>query len=244
MRSIMAGGSLWVSPARVHADAPCDQSCWDESTIYQFDVVTGQIQKTYPKTYLVGLSAGGIWVATAGNVERLAPATGDLIEATPWMGTGEPRVGCGGLWSVDFGNSATIVSRVQVGSGLALDNLITQPSIAYGPFAAGSECWMMSGVDGVSVEPNFLVQISGDVITQPIIVSRTLVLLDGTFWGYLSGGFLQRYDPAAGQGTGPIYALTGGGADDPSNVFASMGTIWTIDPVNLQLVGYGISSNL
>jgi hypothetical protein len=239
-RAIVAGGSLWVSSSPYLANAPCDQSCWDKSTTYQLDVGTGEAKNELPKTYLVGASAAGIWVATAGEVEQLDPFTGDVIATTPWKGVGEPRVGCGGLWSVDFGNSATMVSRVQMGSGLALDNLITQPSITYGPFSAGSECWMMSGVDGVSVEPNLLVQISGDVITQPIYSPRIVILLDGTFWGYSPGGFLQRYDPAADEGSGPLYALTGGGADDPSDVFASLGIIWCIDAVDGQLVGYGI----
>jgi hypothetical protein len=239
-RAVVAGASLWVSSSPYPASTPCDRSCWDQSTTYQLDVGTGKAKKELPKTYLVGASAAGIWIATAGKVEQLDPFTGDVVATTPWKGVGEPRVGCDGLWSVAVGSSETVVSRVDQGSGLVLDNLVTLPEITYGPFVAGSECWMMSGTDGVSADANLLVQISGDVITQPIYSSRIVILLDGAFWGYLPGGLLQQYDPAADRGSGPLYALMAGGADDPSHIFASLGSIWTIDAVDGQLIGYGI----
>lgn len=239
-RSIVAGGSLWVS-SWPSTYAACGPACWHLAKTYQLGLVTGKLAKTYDGTYLVGELGQGLVLADSNGIEFVDPTTGEKSAGLPWPGNGEPRVGCGSLWSFDAAVGQPTITRFNlatatVGASNALAN-----GEAYGPVQTASGCWMMTGMGGVSTGSTSLAQLDTDGrLVSATGLASSVVFLDGQFWTY-DAGLLQRYDPsmtgATGGMLGPVYQLTpvpAGG--DPSLLFASLGYLWALE--GNQLVEY------
>jgi hypothetical protein len=241
-RSVVAAGSLWIS-SWPNSIKECGPACWAQATTYRLNIGTGKVMKAYPATYLVGLSTDGLWLATAGRLDRLDLQTAALAASTPWAGTTEPRVGCGGLWSLAIQSAAVILTGADPATGDAVGNPIVLPSAAtYGPVAVESGCWMMSGFDGVSAKSASVFQLSGDTgQTLTKEYQTSVLILDGEFWTYSPGGVLQRLEAATGTPYGSSYRLAyPPPGDDAGLLFASVGRLWML--VGEQLVGFNMST--
>jgi hypothetical protein len=244
-RSIVATGSLWVSwwPATY---ATCGPACWAEATTYRLNVGTGKIQKTYPKTYIVGLASDGLWLASGNKLDRLDLTTAAVAGTTPWPGTDEPRVGCDDLWAINVpkasatSTSPPVLGFVDVVTGQVLKTVELPIGETYGPVSVASRCWMMNGLDGISVDKATLVQIGGDgSITDTKTTESTLIVLDGEFWTYATGGVIRRLEPSTVTPYGASYKLAVAPTqDDASRLFASLGSLWMLD--GQRLVGFDV----
>lgn len=239
-RTIVATGNLWISSWPTSFKT-CGQTCWARATTYRLNVGTGKIQKAYPGTYLVGLAADGLWLASGSQLERLDPSTGAVASVTPWKSEAEPRIGCGGLWSMETQTKASIVTGIDPATGEALVNPVVLPLTAtYGPIEVESSCWMMSGFDGVSSRPTSLYLLNTESTqlgqdTYPDV----LLVLDGEFWKYSAGGVIQRFEARTATSYGPSYKLSVAPAnDDAGRLFASVGKLWMIE--GQQLAGFNI----
>jgi len=238
VRAIVANGTVWVSTSP-STGGPCEEACWDQSTTYQLNVGSGKVEKTLAKTYLVGLTSEGLWLASAGRIEKVDPS-GKTIGGFDWLVGGEPRVGCDGLWSVDYGGGQTVLSELDAADGTNITTSSVSGDVPYGPVSAGTGCWMLQGAGGFVAGSSVLVPVTGGAMSGPIVAGQTLLLLDGNFWAYSQTGRLEEYDALLGDYVGPEYELAGFGTDDPSGLFASMGSVWLIDKTASQLIGFAV----
>jgi hypothetical protein len=239
-RSIVAAGSLWVS-SWPNSAKQCGSTCWAQATTYRLSIATGKVQKAYPATYLVGLAADGLWLASGDKLQRLDLKTGATKATIPWKATTEPRVGCGGLWSLDIQAKDVILTQIDQATGDASPAVTILPSDAtYGPVAVESGCWMMSGYDGISNASTSLYMINKDSgLSVTKTYARTILILDGEFWTYSPGAVVQRLEVGTGTPYGASYQLAvAPSSDDAGLLFGSLGTLWMLDAQ--QLVEFSV----
>jgi hypothetical protein len=238
IRSVVDDGNVWISTSP-NPGAPCGPSCWDQSTTYRLNIGTGKVQQAYPKTYLVGFTDIGLFLATAGKVEVVDPATGKPLRTIVWPAGGEPRLGCDRLWDVAFDRLATTLTVIDA-NGVAGLKSSAPPSTTYGPVAVDGDCRMLSGQGGFAAVPATVTQIVVGQAGKSTVVQHDLILLDGHLWANLAHGRIQRYDAATDQLVGPVYELAGAGPYNPAQLFASMGSVWLLDPARGQLIGFAV----
>lgn len=237
-RSVVDGG-LWVSSWPT-ATASCGPSCWPAAATYRIDLVTGSVTNTLAATYLMGAASDGVWVASGGKLQQLDPDSGAVLSTTPWFGPGEPRVGCGSLWSFAPATGGAKLTMIDPASGTVIGQSTLDPGVTYGPTFVEGQCWMMSGSGGASKDSTILTWLNPDGTTQVVgKFQASIVTLDHEFWRYTPDGTIQRFDAALGYGYGVSYSLAAHPrGDDPSALFAASGTLWMID--GLGLVGFQI----
>ena len=243
LRKSIFDGGLWVSSWPNNYTA-CGPDCWDKATTYRIDPATGAVTLKLESTYLVGASFEGVDVASQGQVSTIDPSDGTVLSGVPWRQAGEPRLGCGSLWSVQLGSTNTILNLIDTSSGDAMGASILAADITFGPFSAEGRCWMMTGQGGASAKSTSLVWIypSGSIAGDRH-VEASLVLLDSEFWVLLGDGTIQRLEVAAGTGIGIGYghrfqlAVTPPN-NDPKWLFASVGSLWLY--TGTDLVGFDV----
>ena len=243
LRKSIFDRGLWVSSWPI-GYAACGPDCWDKATTYRIDPATGAVTLKLESTYLVGASFEGVDVASQGQVSTIDPSDGTVLSGVPWRQAGEPRLGCGSLWSVQLGSTNTILNLIDTSSGDAMGASILAADITFGPFSAEGRCWMMTGQGGASAKSTSLVWIypSGSIAGDRH-VEASLVLLDSEFWVLLGDGTIQRLEVAAGTGIGIGYghrfqlAVTPPN-NDPKWLFASVGSLWLY--TGTDLVGFDV----
>lgn len=240
VRRAVVDGGLWVSSWPAAAKS-CGPLCWPTAATYRLDLATGSITNVLAKTYLVGASSDGIWVASGGNLQQLDPSTGAILSTTPWFGGGEPRVGCGSLWSFTSDASGGTLAEIDPASGTEIGQSQLGPGVAYGPTLVEGLCWMMSGSGGTSTVSTTLVWLNPDGTTQSTFLygGKSIVTLEHEFWLYGSDGTMHRFEAASGFGYGASYLLpVRPSQDDPQWLFAAAGTLWLLD--GKQLTGFDV----
>jgi hypothetical protein len=226
LRKWLFRGGLWLS-TWLSTGTECGPDCWPTATTYLVDPSTGAVNAYRANTYLVGASVDGVWVATASRLEKLDPSTGDVLASIPWTSSGEPRVGCGGLWTMYWDSSHAFLA--QVGSDGAISPAVElDAAIFFGPITVEGQCWMMSGSGGAARVPARLVWLNPD---GSVFDSRqfddAVVVLDGEFWIYRSDGTIQRLEVSSGISYGRRYELTvRPSGNDPAGFFAALGYLW------------------
>jgi hypothetical protein len=232
---------LWVS-SWPSAYTTCGPDCWDKATTYRIDPATGAVTLKLPNTYLVGAAFEGVDVASQGQVLTVDPSDGNVLSFVPWKVAGEPRVGCGSLWSVQLGSTNTILNLIDTTSGDVTGASTLAADITFGPFLAESQCWMMTGQGGASANSTSLVWIlpSGSVAGDRQY-GASVVLLDSEFWVLLGDGTIQRFEATSntGIGYGQLFQLAVKPPNnDPKWLFASVGSLWLY--TGTDLVGFDV----
>jgi hypothetical protein len=238
-RSLEQNG-LWVSNWAV-ANSTCGPECWQSATTFRIDPTSGSVTNTFKKTYLIGSTTDGVWVAAGRQVELLDPATGHVLSNTPWTGTGEPRVGCDSLWSLDMSGNGPILAKVDAQSGSLSTGTTLDPNLTYGPITAESQCWMMNGQGGAEHGSLSLAQLRNDGSVQSSFQypNDSVAVLDKEFWLYMPNGLIRRFDANSGTGYGTPYVLpVRPFDDDPKWFFAAAGALWLIQ--DGQLTGLDV----
>jgi hypothetical protein len=241
LRKSIFDSGLWVSSWPKSYTA-CGPDCWDKATTYRIDPATGAVTLKLESTYLVGASFGGVDVASQGQVSTVDPSDGTVLSGVPWRQAGEPRVGCGSLWSVQLGSANTILNLIDTASGYALGASMLAEDITSGPFSAEGQCWMMTGQGGASASSTSLVWIlPNGSVEGDRQYGVSLVLLDSEFWELLGDGTIQRLDVTSNIGIGYGHrfqlAVTPPN-NDPKWLFASLGKLWLY--TGTDLVGFDI----
>jgi hypothetical protein len=238
LRKSIFDHGLWVSswPSSYTA---CGPDCWDKATTYRIDPATGAVTLKLESTYLVGASFEGVDVASQGQVSTVDPSDGNVLSFVPWKESGEPRVGCGSLWSVQLGSGKTILNLIDTASGYPNGASILAAEITFGPFSAEGRCWMMTGQGGASANSTSLVWISpSGSVADDHQYAASLVLLDSEFW-VLGDGTIQRFEVASGIGYGRYFQLAVRPPNnDPRWLFASLGSLWLY--TGTDLVGFDV----
>ncbi|MGA3030593.1 MAG: hypothetical protein ABSE58_07655 [Candidatus Limnocylindrales bacterium] len=240
VRRAVVDSGLWVSswPADTKS---CGASCWSAAATYRIDLATGSITNALAATYLLGATSDGVWVASGGNLQQLDPSTGDILSTTPWFGDGEPRLGCGSLWSFTPGSGGATLAEIDPGSGTDIGQSLLDPAVTYGPTLVEGQCWMMSGSAGASAGTTTLVWLNTDGTTQAVLgyPGKSIVTLDHEFWQYSSDKTMRRFEATSGYGYGVSYQLkVRPSNDDPEWFFAAAGTLWLLD--GKQLAGFDV----
>jgi hypothetical protein len=229
LRKWIFNDGLWLS-TWLSTDPYCGPACWQVATTYRVDAATGAVTLKLPGTYLVGRSSDGIWVASGNSISRLDPATGQVAATVPWQASGEPRFGCNSMWSFrqDSANTQTLLSLVDLDSGLAAAPVALDPAITSGPISVEGYCWAMSGSNAASNAPVKIVWLSpnGSVLDSRE-ANDAVVVMDNEFWTYKGDGTLQRLDMPSGVAYGHRFQLD----IRPSRVgvsglFAALGLVW------------------
>jgi hypothetical protein len=180
-------------------------------------------------------------VATGKAVERLDPSTAAAVTKTIWAGDGEPRVGCGSLWSFMPGTQSSTIAVIEPGSGAVLQSSSIDPTVAFGPTTVQGQCWMTSGSTGATTVDTTLVWLRSDGTMQASFVypGTSMVVLDGEFWQYSTDGQLRRFDATSGVPFGTAFALPVHPPNgDPDWLFSTSGSLWMID--GTWLVGFDV----
>jgi hypothetical protein len=210
------------------------------ATTYRIDPATGAVTLKLESTYLVGASFEGVYVASQGQVLTVDPSKGTVLSGVPWKVAGEPRLGCGSLWSVQFGSTNTVLNLVDTALGDVTGTSLLAADITFGPFSAEGQCWMMTGQGGASVNSTSVALIlPNGSIAGDDQYGASLVLLDSEFWEFLGDGTIQRFEVASGIGYGHRFQLAVKPPDnDPKWLFASVGKLWLY--TGTDLVGFDI----
>ena len=241
LRKSIFDSGLWVS-SWPNTYTTCGPDCWDRATTYRIDPDTGAVTLKLESTYLVGASFEGVDVASQDQVLTVDPSDGTVLSGVPWKEAGEPRLGCGSLWSVQLGSTKTILNLMDTASGYAMGASILAADITFGPFSAEGQCWMMTGQGGASANSTSLVWILPDgSLEGDRQYGASLVLLDSEFWELLGDGTIQRLDVTSniGIGYGHRFQLPVKPPDnDPKWLFASLGKLWLY--TGTDLVGFDI----
>lgn len=240
VRRTIVDSGLWVSTWPADATT-CPASCWTAASTYRLDLASGSVTKTLPQTYLVGAEPAGIWVASGEALDRLDPSTGAVLSTTPWLGKGEPRVGCEALWSFTSGSEGTTLAEIDTATGGELSPTTLDPNVTFGPARVGGQCWMMTGSGGASAGGTTLVRLQPEAATAAVFTypQDSIVILDGEFWRYASDRTIRRFDPRTGIGYGVPYVLPFRPLNnDPAWIFGAAGTVWLVD--GKQLTGLDI----
>jgi hypothetical protein len=245
MRRTVVASGLWISSWSSDFGS-CGPACWPSATTYRLDYETGNVTVTLPGTYLIGATSEGIWVATADHLELLEPGNGVLLGTTPWSITAEPRVGCDKLWfyapALTKDKTATAkLGQVGPSTGALLSSIDLDANLVYGPTFVESQCWMMTGRGGASAQSTTLAWIGDDGRLDSVrrYSTKSIVTLNREFWAYTPDGRIQRFEPIAGVGYGPIYQLpVHPDNEDPVWLFSGGRSLWMID--GAQLVGFDI----
>jgi hypothetical protein len=240
VRRAVVDGGLWVSSWPTSAQS-CGPACWAEATTFHVDTVTGNVSKRRAATYLLGAADDGIWVATGKVIQRLDPSTAVVLSSTPWTGSGEPRIGCGSLWSLTPGAQASTLAQIDLKSGAVLGTSVLDPTVGFGPTFAQGQCWMMSGSAGASAGATTLVWLNPDGTTQATFeyAGKSIVSLDREFWLYSSDGQMRRIDATSGSTFGAAYTLpVRPPNDDPEWLFSASSSLWLIE--GNQLVKFDV----
>jgi hypothetical protein len=239
LRRVVFDGGVWVSswPAGY---ASCGPPCWDKAATYRIDPATGAVTYARQGEFLVGGRFDGVFVASVGRLRTLDPDDGSEVSSFAWKTAGEPRLGCGGVWSVELGDATELVAINDV-SGDQIGHSSLAPSLAYGPVSSEGLCWMMSGRDGASAGETRLALLSanGSVISERNYESP-IVILDSEFWRLAGDGSIQRFEAVStALGYGPIYILpVSPQGDDPSGIFSAVGSMWLYR--GQELVGFDV----
>ena len=239
LRKSIFDSGLWVS-SWPSGYASCGPACWDKATTYRIDPATGAVTLKLENTYLVGAAFEGVYVASQGQVLTVDPGDGKVLSSLFWKVTGEPRLGCGSLWSVQFGSTKTILNLVNTASGDVAGASTLAVDITFGPFSAEGLCWMMTGQGGASANKTSLVWIypSGSV-TDYRQYGASLLLLDSEFWVLLEDGTIQRFEVTSGVAYGNRFQLAVRPSNnDPKWLFASVGSLWLY--TGTDLVGFDV----
>jgi hypothetical protein len=241
MRRAVVDQSLWLSTWPSNT-AVCGPACWADATTYQLDLSTGKVLAALDRSYLVGATSGGVWVATGSNVERLDPRTAAVVATTPWTPITEPRVGCDDLWSYAVSATTSRVDLVDPATGAPIGGSSLSADYTFGPINSDGQCWMMTGSGGSSKGATKLAWLNPDGSTYAErSYNQSLVVLDHEFWVYSPDGTMQRFEAASGNPYGLRYRLPATPADgDPRWFFASTGTLWLIH--GATLVGFDIDT--
>ncbi len=230
VRRAVVDGGLWVSSWPESAKS-CGPACWAQATTYRIDVATGTVAEMLAATYLLGATDDGIWVATGTVVDLLDPTTASVLSSRPWGRTSEPRVGCGALWSyMEAAQEATLV-QIDATTGTVVGSSTLDPAVAYGPISVKGQCWMMNGSDGATTGGSTLVWLNTDGTTQATFgyPGRSVVILDGEFWTYASGGTLRRVEATSGVAFGASYVLAVPPPNDELRwLFSAADSLWMI----------------
>jgi hypothetical protein len=240
VRRAVVDGGIWVSSWPASAKS-CGPTCWAQATTYRIDVTTGTVSKTLAATYLLGAADDGVWVATGKVVESLDPDTGVVLSSLTWGRTSEPRVGCGALWSFDPGAQESTLFQIDAKSGMVLGASSLDPAVTYGPVSVKDQCWMMNGSGGATSGATTLVWLNSDGTVQATFdyPGLSVVVIDGEFWLYGSGGQLQRVEATSGIGFGASYVLSVPPPnDDPTWLFSASHALWMIS--GASLVSFGV----
>lgn len=241
-RSIFDNG-LWLS--NWSGSYPyCGPECWVGATTYRIDPQTGAITLKLAGTYLIGISFDGLWVAARNQVELLDPISGDVLATIPWKTAGEPRFGCGTLWSFSHDTKQTLLSLVDSGSGDASAPWQLDPAVGYGPITVQGQCWAMSGTGGAAKGPSQLVWLNpaGEVFDTRKY-EESVVVLDAEFWMYRSDGTLQRLEASSGVNYGRRFQLAVQPAQgNPLEFFAAVGNVWLCE--GDQLIAFDIRTGV
>ena len=231
---------LWVSNWP-DSGSICGPSCWAGATTFRIDPATGSITRNLTGTYLIASDTDGVWVATGKKVERLDPASGNVISSTPWTGSGEPRVGCNALWSIETGSGGPVLSKIDRQSGNAVGGTTLSPELTYGPITVEGQCWMMNGQGGAEVGSASLAQLKTDGSIETVFEypNDAISIIDGEFWLYMPNGLIRRFDANSGSGYGTPFVLPVRPADDnPKWFFAAVGALWLIQ--DNRLTGFDV----
>lgn len=242
IRRAAVRSGLWVS-SWSDQGLPCGPACWTSATTYRVDTVTGAVTRTLTGAYMLGSTVDSIWVASGNSIERIDPSTGDQLATIAWPDRGEPRLGCGSLWSFQVGATGTTLEQIDIASGAVQSTSPLPSEVGYGPFyfINSAQCWMMSGSNGVSSGSTVLVQLQATGATQSTwqFSDKSILTVDGEFWLYTAGGLVQRFEPNSGSGFGTPYLLPVQPPDgDPTRLFGDLGTLWMID--GTKLTGFDI----
>jgi hypothetical protein len=240
-RAVILGNGIWVS-AWPTATAGCGPSCWASATTYRVDITTKFVTNTLAATYLLGSTSEGIWVATAGQIERLNPINGQEAQPRiPWKSNAEPRVGCEELWAFTPSGQSANLAQIDPATGDILGQSTLDPTVTYGPTNEEGQCWMMSGSAGVSTGNTKLVWLNADGTTVKVsdYPGKSIVALNREFWQYTSDGRIQRFEAVSGITYGVPWVLPIRPPDnDPKWLFSATNTLWMID--GTELYGFDV----
>jgi hypothetical protein len=239
LRRLVYDRGIWVSSWPI-SYAVCGPPCWDKASTYRIDPESGEVTLSLERTFLIGAQYDGVYVASAGRLRILHPVDGSERFAVAWRTAGEPRLGCGGVWSVELG-AGTEVRAINVASGDQVGGSDLPPETTYGPIYSEGLCWMMSGLDGASAGGTRLILLSanGSAVEDRTYTS-SMVVLDSEFWRLAGDGSIQRFEVLSGQGGyGRRYILPIGPENgDPGSLFAAVGSMWLYR--GQQLIGFDI----
>jgi len=227
MRRAVVSDGLWISTWS--GDGACGPTCWAQATTYRLDPGTGSVTNTMKGTYLIDADSDGVWVATAGKIERLDGANGVLLDWMPWKLSAEPRRGCAGLWAYTIDAGGATISDVASVTGEVVGSSTLPAQVTYGPIFVLGQCWMMSGTDGVSTGKTTMVVLTPDGGSGGgITYARSVLALNGGFWTY-NEGTLQRFEPTSGLTFGAAFNLAERpSGNDPARLFSAVGRLWMI----------------
>jgi hypothetical protein len=238
VRRTVFDSGLWLSSWT--GNGLCGPDCWSGATTYRVDPQTAAISLKFNATYLIGSSFEGVWVATGQNVELLDPTTGDVLATTPWFTGGEPRVGCGSLWSFNQDSKNSLLFLVGNNTGAATGPARLDMAVDYGPIAVEGQCWAMSGSGGASSGPSKLVWLNPDgSVFDTRQSADSVVVLAGEFWQYRADGTIQRLEASSSVNYGTRFQLPlepAGG--DVGELFSAVGYVWLSE--GDQLIAFDI----
>jgi hypothetical protein len=238
LRRLVYDRGLWVStwPAGYPS---CGPPCWGKATTYRIDPASGSVTLTLEGTFLVGAQYDGVYVGSLGRLRVLDPADGRELTAVSWKTAGEPRLGCGQLWSVELGES-TQLRAVNVSSGDQIGSSSLPSSMTYGPVSSEGLCWMMSGQDGASAGKTQLTLLNPNgTVSGEYSYDRSIVVLDGEFWILTADGSVQRFEATVGVPFGQRYALPITPENgDPRTLFSAVGSLWLYR--GQELIGFDV----
>jgi hypothetical protein len=239
LRRLVYDRGIWVSSWPI-SYAVCGPPCWDKASTYRIDPESGEVTLSLERTFLVGAQYDGVYVASAGRLRILHPMDGSEQSAVVWRTAGEPRLGCGGLWSVELG-AETELRAINAASGDQVGGSDLPSDTTYGPVYSEGLCWMMSGRDGASAGGTRLVLLnaSGSAVEDRTYAS-SIVILDSEFWRLAGDGSIQRFEVLSGQGGyGPRYILPISTENAyPDGLFAAVGSMWLYR--GQELIGFDI----
>lgn len=238
LRRLIYDRGIWIS-AWPSSFTLCGPPCWDKATTYRVDPVSGAITLTLERTYLIGAQYDGVYVATLGRVETLDPTDGHVLTEVIWKKSGEPRLGCGGVWSVEVGGT-TELRGINMSTGDQFGGSSLPVSVTYGPISSEGLCWMMSGHGGASAGQTELVLLDGNGRNiGEYNYSLSMVVLDSEFWT-LFGSQVQRFEVLSGAKYGQLYMLpiVPEPVGDPSTLFSAVGSLWLYR--GQELIGFDV----
>jgi hypothetical protein len=239
LRRLVYDRGIWVSSWPTSYDL-CGPPCWDKASTYRIDPESGEVTLSLEHTLLIGAQYDGVYVASEGRLRILHPVDGSERSAVAWRTAGEPRLGCGGVWSVELG-AETELRAINAASGDQVGGSDLPPETAYGPVYSEGLCWMMSGRDGASAGGTRLILLnaSGSAVEDRSYAS-SIVILDSEFWRLADDGSIQRFEVLSGQGGyGRRYILPIGPENgDPGAFFAAVGSMWLYR--GQELIGFDI----